>query len=201
MISRKYKLIYVHINKTGGTSIESIFGGRLDDQITASQMKEKLGAELWDQCFKFATVRNPWDRMVSEYHFRQTSHLINPSKWHCPKHLRIAPDVSFREWILQGHDEVGSEYIRFRSQLNWLLDKEGNLLVDFIGRFESLEKDFNKVCEITNEQWKLPHFNKTHHTHYSFYYDEETKQIVAERHKEDIEFFNYEFQMNEVLLL
>jgi len=205
MISHKHKFIFVHINKCGGTSIESELVRYCDNfsqkyahitnmdkllkvlgQAKHQTIQQMINEQTQDY-FKFSFVRNPWSKLVSTYFFRVRENLFRNK------------GLTFREFIkykLPRKNSVNLRYDCYDStyQYNWLCDNSGNLRVDFIGRFENLQGDFNTICDkIGIPRKQLPHKNKTKHKHYTEYYDDETREIVAERYKRDVESFGYEF--------
>jgi hypothetical protein len=81
------------------------------------------------------------------------------------------------------------------NQLDYITNERGDIIVDFVGRYENLEHDVNTVIQVLGLKSRaLPHVNKSQHRHYSEYYTEETKGLVAERYSRDIDFFRYQFE-------
>ena len=88
--------------------------------------------------------------------------------------------------------------LRVSSSLRWVLDEKGSILADFIGKFENLQCDFNSICEkIGIPPSKLSHVKKSSqfrkYKHYTEHYDDETRELVAEAYKDDIDRLGYKF--------
>jgi hypothetical protein len=180
VIDFENKVIFVHIPKTAGSSMEKALGGTGDKRghLTITEIADffnqhTLGVNT-DDFFKFAFVRNPLDRLVSVY-----ATVGSPG------------DMSgFNDWIKEHEDATP-----FRTQKSFLYDEAGNLKVDFVGKFENLEADWKTVCERTGKNMELPFIETTSiplEKPYSQYYTPETEAIVREWLKEDFELFNYE---------
>ncbi len=152
---------------------------RAHDDILAAQ--RRMPAEKFARYFKFAFVRNPWDRLVSEYEFL----LERPAHG---RHARVKKLDNFKQFI---HMQIprGDAY-----QLNMLCDRQGNLLVDFVGKLENLQSDWQTVCERIGIPYQaLARSNVTQHRHFQDYYDNESKQLVARHWSREIELFEYGF--------
>ena len=136
--------------------------------------------------FSWSFVRNPWDRLVSAYTNKIVDHhQTGLDSWRNTIN-------SFEEFILkiEQHDVMRSTCDRHIRSLYTFFPRD----INFIGKLESLQQDFNTVCDkIGIPQRQLPHKNKSKHKHYTEYYDDETKQIVAKKYAKDIEYFGYEF--------
>ena len=140
---------------------------------------------------KFAFVRNPWDRAVSAFHYMQKGGAGKHNEEDCKDSKKyFNKPQSFQEFIKSDNFNTAVINQQHFKAMTYYLD--GGL--DFIGRFENLQGDFDTMCDkIGMPKQKLPHKNKSNHKHFTEYYDKETKQIVAEKYAKDIEVFGYEF--------
>jgi hypothetical protein len=212
-VSLERSFVFVHIPKTGGTSVTealraaaiklALVGPSTPEQrdtwrikdawlhhILGADLQRLMGATAWERCFRFAFVRNPWDRLVSIYHFHRSLAASgkdfrgNWPEW--PEiAARMAATGNFGEWIKTG--------IYARPQLDWVADRDGRLLVEFVGRFEQIERDFAHVQHRIGVTAPLPHLLRTEHRPYREYYDSETQGLVARHYRRDIDAFGYEF--------
>lgn len=201
MISHHRKFIFLHIPKCGGTSIETAFNAWTNTYSTnyfylGKHRQHFLLDEILDEypkCsnyFKFSFIRNPFSRIVSEYNYILSN-------------LKNLKNLSFKDFVLNLEFYLNNVAYKYHdlSLCDYLLNQEDELVVDFVGRLENFQEDFNEVCsKIKVPNLFLPHKNaskKSLHNstqkHYNEYYDNETKQIVAEKYAKDIEYFGYEF--------
>jgi chondroitin 4-sulfotransferase 11 len=180
----KKKPIFIHIPKAGGTSIGEIvkkYNNELPPCLHCSV--NYYSKEYRDACFVFSFVRNPYDRLLSA-HAYLTGGLGNNGDTKFGKTL--SPDFKY---FVRNQLNNNLNWLHFKPIKFWLNDD-----IDYIGRMENYENDFRTICDkIGIPRQKLPHNNKTNHTHYTEYYDDETRKIVAEKYAKDFEHFGYEF--------
>ena len=187
----------MHINKTAGTSIEVALDGwkpkpfHPEKHMDCKSMIGLYGEETWKKYFTFTFVRNPWDRMLSLFLWRQKVGFI-------PK------DANFKDFVMNWDQwkiyrttkydisKLNTSGLLERPQSGWF---NGDLNFDFVGRFENLQNDFDFVCRnIKMKKNKLQNRYKTIHGHYSLYYDKEMKNKIEQVWGEDIELFKYKFE-------
>lgn len=204
LVSHRHRFIFIHIYKTAGTSLrralEPFAEGRLRRRVagvtrraglpfpreaprhlTARQIRERLGPELFDRYFKFAFVRNPWAWQVSLYHYvlgqrdhRQGDFIRGLGGFDPYIRWRVAEEV--------------------RLQRDFLIGDGGGLIVDYVGRMETLDDDFAAICACLGLKHRgLPHRNRSAHRDYRSYYTDETRDLVARAFAPDIEMFGYTF--------
>ena len=205
MISHRYRCIFVHIPKCGGTSIEDViwpgqrseadlwmgFTSRFENRyqtgglqhLLARHIRDAVGSEVFDAYFRFTVVRNPYDRIVSQY-----------------ASMRRRPDL--REFI--GMDEHAEfkrylELIAKKTHVQWmpqtafLQDEEGNQIVSEIGRFERLADYSRELFARLGIQTVLPHANASSRQPLEAYYDDEARAMVASLYSGDLRALGYSF--------
>ena len=138
-----------------------------------------VGTEVYEKSIVFTTIRNPYSRAVSMFlHGSWNSAETFGDFCNAIKKEEYPTDCA--KW----HSSSLTEHITCGDKL----------MVDYVIRLENLQEDFNIICDkIGIPRQQLPHKNKTKHKCYTEYYDDETRQIVAEKYAKDIEYFGYEF--------
>lgn len=200
MISHKYKCIFIHIQRTAGTSIEKWIIGKdwWDIQpntkhILASKAKE-IYKDYWDDYFKFSFVRNPWDRVISNSIFSNFlgTHIKNglvdineyKRKYGYPLTLEFDHRFYNREKLLNNKHKENQVYGN-------ILDEE----LDFIGKFENLKNDleFIRYKLKINSKFNIHTAKNKKRKHYKNYYNEKNKKEVKNLYFNDIMRFGYNF--------
>jgi chondroitin 4-sulfotransferase 11 len=183
MVSHKGKFIFVHIPKCAGTSIIERIG--LSNSPPCHAPITFHPKNIRDAYFKFTFVRNPWDRFVSAYFY-----LKNGGNGTAPQDLRSQKRInkyeSFSDFIKCDNFFTMEHFKSCSSYLNGP--------IDFIGKVENLQEDFNIVCDkIGIPRQKLPKKNQTKHKHYTEYYNDESREYVWKKFAPDIKHFGYKF--------
>jgi len=185
---RNGTFIFIHINKTAGTSIGNAIGLPIKHHQTAREVIARIGRNKWDGAYKFTFVRNPWDKVVSHYEYRRKRN----------KTALASNEISFPDWVRKtyGPDKDPFYYNNpkaFQPQVEWLKDDDGKISIDFIGKFESIYEDFSQIRKVIGIDAELPHLNASKRSDYRHYYDDESRETVAQWFREDIELFGYRF--------
>lgn len=194
MNNNKCKHIFIHVPKCGGLSIHDPNYSRYGHDLRQKNFKfYKDSQQRNDVQFSFTFVRNPWDRLVSAYHYLKNGGSGAQPGDAVDYESLLSQYSSFEDVVLNWNYNLFNQ-IHLKPQWEWICDDNGNLIVDFVGKFEHLQADYNTVCDIIKiPRKKLPHTNRSEHKPYTEYYNAETRKIVSEIYAKDIELFNYEF--------
>ncbi|MBU7583989.1 MAG: sulfotransferase family 2 domain-containing protein [Nostoc sp. TH1S01] len=216
IISHSKKFVFIHVYKTAGTSVtdalqkwnsltENIFLRGIEKTLNIEiytkgymsklrminrlkggchadvcDLQRNMPEEMFKSYFKFAFVRNPWAWQVSLYEYSKRK------KGHHQREM-MNKFLDFNEYI---HWRVENEV---RYQTDVLLNKQGKFGLNYLGRVEDIDKDFEFCCKQLNIQAVLPKHNVSVTKDYRTYYSEKTAQMVAEAFQKDIDNFGYDF--------
>lgn len=188
--------IFVHIPKTGGTSIRKVLNlpppnkkQGLFKHFSAAVIVDHFPFELWQNAFKFAFVRHPFTRLYSHYQYRKREGRIL---------RRYGKELSFSEWVQIALDRERAGNLQPQHQ--WVYDQDGQLLVDFVGRYERLDEDFGQVQQqLKMSSTSLPYLNQSPKPPpYHQLYDAPTQQKAVEFYAEDFAHFGYSTDLNQL---
>ncbi len=206
LLSEEKNFLFIHIPKTGGTSVaralqpwalqppQTLFnkvlsraGLRRDWKRilyrvhgSLAYAQQRLPTQVYADMYKFAFVRNPWARLVSEY-----SYVKNQPDHRRFREVRALPDFAAYLRYERARDR--------RDQVRLVTDLKGQVGVDFLGHMEHLQEDFGRVCTHLGIEASLPHLNKTQHKDYRDFYDSACRDFVATEWRNEVEAFGYEF--------
>jgi hypothetical protein len=206
VISHRHRCIFVHIPRTGGSSIENVIwpGERTEadlwmgftsryhnkyqtgglQHLRASQIRQEIGSQIFDSYFKFAIVRDPWDRLVSQYSYMRGRPDLR-------EFIGMSETDSFRTYLQLIQKRA---HVQWAPQYDFLFDERGRALVDFTGRFERISQDADAIfSRVGLHGADLPHVNASARGEVREYYDDETAALVARIYARDIETFGYTF--------
>jgi len=171
------------LNRAGGLYRQLEFS----EHAPASRVEACLPPEVYARLYKFAFVRNPWDRLVSRhaYLLRKKEHA----------HSNTVNELGSFDAYLQWELARGPHNGGMRHQADYVTGADGRLIVDFIGYFERLAEDFAEVCRKIAVPASLPP-PKAHapREDYRSFYTEKTRDLVAKAYARDIELFGYTFE-------
>jgi len=215
LISHRHGFAFIHVPKTGGTSVARALWRHADHtegywanrclalvgihvnhyapvtmrkfrpHTPADELRRNLPAGTFERLFTFAFVRNPWDLLVSYYHFLRDAEGHGDHVSHRRRRTARLPD--FEAYVRY---EIGRGKI---SQTRMVADRHGRVLVDFLGRYESLATDFAHACRRIGLAATLGHANTSARTDYRDYYTPRLAALVRDHFADDVERFGYEF--------
>lgn len=206
LISDTHRAVFVHVQKTGGVSVQGMLREQWEDARSHPGRRHQTWAQVvarepaLAEYFSFGFVRNPWSRMVSWWEmtqwFKRRAARGRPD---ATRHLETNPFLAavardydgFEDFVVRGPEEW--ERLR-RPQLAYLTSPVGR--VDLIGRTESLSADLAAVAERLGlpPGTGVPHRNRTRQrAHWRTYYDDRTRARVAEVFAVDVAEFGYTF--------
>lgn len=194
------KAIFVHIPKCAGCSLwQALRDLNLKEIEYFGHGEAKLEKpfpydDSYKNYFSFSFVRNPFDRLVSAFFFLKSGGHNHKNALQYDKYMRT-PSESFEDFVLHKLNDDAINSVQHLKPEHFWIYKNNQQVIDYVGKTELLQEDISKICSMLNiPNFNLPHENKSYHKHYSEYYNDETREIVAKKYSKDIAYFDYKFK-------
>lgn len=192
IISHKYKLIFIHVYKNAGMFIGRLLM-KMDKKaikypkahISARIAKKVIHPKIWDNYTKFCVIRNSWDWQISLLYYMKGE----------PKHHqhKIVRNMNIHKYLLWRKNND------LHQQKDFILDKNGKCLVDKIILYDNFKENLSNFFKEHNKININPFLPKRRinkskrNKDYKVYYNEEDRDLLAEMHRPDIDYFDFTF--------
>lgn len=188
----RYQCLFIHITKSAGTSVAKSLFGELPYHYTAIQYRVIFGRKAFDDYFKFAFVRNPWDRLYSAYCYLKGGGWEDADRaWFQDNISQLSDFNSFvLDWL---KPERLCSHLHLRPQSDFICDRKHKPLIDYLGYFETLPQDFSLVSRKIGTKSQLAHVNASKRADYRDIYTLAAIDKVLTLYRQDIENFGYRF--------
>lgn len=192
----KNQCIFVHIPKVAGSSVKgSLFPGQHGPGHRLAMDYYLEDPAKFSRYFVFGFVRNPYDRLVSAYFY-----LMGGGKGPADARFRDNHLLQYRDFgdfVRNGLNKPEvAQWWHFRPQYLYLVNFKGEVIVDYIGRFENIRNDFAEICKRLGVKAELPHSNKSDRSSYAQYFDPELQEIAYQFYQRDFEILGYPREIN-----
>lgn len=191
IVDHEKKFVFIHIPKTGGTSVTSLLGY---PRRPPNPHRVEPGTPVdYADYLRFCFVRNPWDRLYSSYKYTQRMAARGVIKGDVVRELcRDHPDLTFEEFVL---DHLNPDMIRvaihYRPQMRWIAQSAPQ----FIGRMETFQSDVDFLLQALRQvQTELPHDNRSTTANYLEVYTPSMIDRVSTLYRGDIKALGYRFE-------
>ncbi len=193
----KNKCIFIHIPKAAGTSVLNVLSKKKVPRDHCSyNIFLQSSKKKFHSYFKFCFVRNPYTRLMSVYYY-----LKNGGNGKSDLEIQelIKQKYStFEKFVLDYLDkDLIYQISLLRPQYTYICNYKYEVMVDFCGKFENIEKDFSTVCEILRIKKTLPTLNKTNYKDNICKIQSIQKEVIGKinsLYQKDFEVFGYEFR-------
>lgn len=192
---KRNKCIYIHIPKAAGTSLNKAIYGRTLGHYTADEIQSRF-PKLFGKAFVFSFVRNPWDRVLSAYRFAKVGKTDSMGMYR-PEQYQIPEFDSFERFLFEwlAKEDMNKIDFVFQPQSKFVLGKDGKILVDYIGKVESLNEDIKRVESVLGKVINVGRENTTSikSDYRSAYVNDDMIELVRSLYHDDATQFDYTF--------
>jgi hypothetical protein len=189
---RKAGLIFIHIPKSAGTTVAHEVLGKRAGHFSAAELIDLMGWDEFHSFFSFTVVRNPYDRLVSAYHYARQG---GGSKGSVRKLAAYGSEefetfeTFIRKWLV--HQDVQSLPIIFRPQYQFVCNEQKEVLVHYVAHAEHLDELSDMLVKTVDLTTDFHQLNVTERKHYAAYYTDDLRKIVYDLYALDFEIFGY----------